>query len=254
MNNKNNVMIRGAFMNNFGTTKKTNRNMYNTYQRCRAAEVIPGGMNLRRYDGKLYAVDPRSPLGVKDLVDALTPGVTLKSLIRIASKLGLPPRDTKERMKAMICDSLKSRKIAEPVLLSVVRSSTNRSASRNNGGLGGNNGGLGGNNGGMGGGNNGGMGGSGAGYNGGMGGSGGMGGGGGSGAGISGGGGAGSGNGAKMSFKPHITLKTANNSYSKNNTGKSRGVMRQNAKLGGPSQQAALNEIRNELNTLSNKI
>jgi hypothetical protein len=231
----NNVMIRGAFMNNFGTTKKTNRNMYNTYERCRAAEVIPGGMNLRKYDGKLYAIDPRSPLSVKDLVETLSPGVTLKTLARVASKLGLPFRDTKERMKAMICDSLKSRKIAEPVLLSSIRtSSANRS--RTNARLNslGNNGRSGGPpqipEGGY----------EGEAPEGGS-----------EGEAPEGGSAPGGSGGTQQSFKPHITLSRSNNS--KNNAN-AMGKMRENAKLGGPSKEAALNQIRSELNTLSNKI
>ena len=112
-----NNMIRGAFLNNFGFTRKSNRVMYNTYQRCRASEVIPGGMNLRRYNGKLYAIDPKSPLSAKDLVEALTKGSTAKTLTRIAGKLGLAFRGSREHTRALICDSLKARKIAEPVLL-----------------------------------------------------------------------------------------------------------------------------------------
>ncbi len=125
-------MIRGAFLNNFGFTRKSNRVMYNTYQRCRASEVIPGGMNLRRYNGKLYAIDPKSPLSVKDLVDALTKGTNVKTLTRIAGKLGLGFRGTREHTRALICDSLKARKIGEPVLLGSSVSKKNKSLMANN--------------------------------------------------------------------------------------------------------------------------
>jgi hypothetical protein len=106
--------------------------MYNTYQRCRASEVIPGGMNLRRYNGKLYAIDPKSPLSVKDLVDALTKGTNVKTLTRIAGKLGLGFRGTREHTRALICDSLKARKIGEPVLLGSSGSKKNKSLVSNN--------------------------------------------------------------------------------------------------------------------------
>ena len=127
-----NNMIRGAFLNNFGFTRKSNRVMYNTYQRCRASEVIPGGMNLRRYNGKLYAIDPKSPLSAKDLVEALTKGSTAKTLTRIAGKLGLAFRGSREHTRALICDSLKARKIAEPVLLGSSGSKKNKSLVTNN--------------------------------------------------------------------------------------------------------------------------
>jgi len=125
-------MIRGAFLNNFGFTRKSNRVMYNTYQRCRASEVIPGGMNLRRFNGRLYAIDPKSPLSAKDLVEALTKGSTAKTLTRIAGKLGLAFRGSREHTRALICDSLKARKIAEPVLLGSSGSKKNRAVMRPN--------------------------------------------------------------------------------------------------------------------------
>jgi len=103
--------------------------MYATYQRCQGTSLIPGGMNIRRYKGKLYALDPRSPLSARDFVCTLSRGTTVRDLTRVANKLGLRFKNSKAETKALICDSLSARKIAEPVLLSSPRS---RNSSVNN--------------------------------------------------------------------------------------------------------------------------
>ena len=134
-------MIRGTFLNNFGFTKKTNRNMYNTYQTCRGASPIPSGMNLRRFNGKLFAIDPKSPLTARDFIELLSRTVSVRGLTRVASKMGLRFKNSKAETKALVCDALKTRKIAEPVLLGSV---THKmiAASVNNGGVMMNNGGA----------------------------------------------------------------------------------------------------------------
>jgi hypothetical protein len=117
-----NNLVRGAFMNNFGTAKKSNKSMYNTYQRCRAADVIPGGMNMRTCDGRMYAVDPRLEmdpirLTIRDLVQVLKASPARKDVSRVATKLGFDFTGSIDQTKAMICDALESHNILEPVLL-----------------------------------------------------------------------------------------------------------------------------------------
>ena len=117
-----NNLVRGAFMNNFGATKKSNKSMYNTYQRCRAADVIPGGMNMRTCDGKIYAVDPRLEmdpirLTIRDLVQVLKANPARKDVSRVATKLGFDFTGSIDQTKAMICDALEAHNITEPVLI-----------------------------------------------------------------------------------------------------------------------------------------
>jgi len=110
-------MIRGTFLNNFGLDKRSNRYMYDTYQRCRGSALVPSGMNIRRYNGKLYAIDPKSPLTARDFVTLLNTQTSVVGLTRVASKMGLRFKHSKAETKALICDALATRKIAEPVLL-----------------------------------------------------------------------------------------------------------------------------------------
>jgi hypothetical protein len=91
--------------------------MYDTYQRCRGSALVPSGMNIRRYNGKLYAIDPKSPLTARDFVTLLNTQTSVVGLTRVASKMGLRFKHSKAETKALICDALATRKIAEPVLL-----------------------------------------------------------------------------------------------------------------------------------------
>jgi hypothetical protein len=125
-------MIKGTFLNNFGFTKGTNLNMYNTYQQCRGTSLIPPGMNLRRFGGKLYAIDPKSPLLIRDFVTTLSRGTTVRGLSRVASKIGLRFKNSKAETKALICDALQARKITEPVLLGILKQSFKKSVNMSN--------------------------------------------------------------------------------------------------------------------------
>jgi len=125
-------MIRGAFLNNFGFTKKSNRNMYNTYQKCRGTSLLPAHMNTGRYAGKVYAIDPRSPLSARDFVELLSRQNSVRSLTRIAAKMGLRFKTSKAETKAVICDALTARKIAEPVLIGGVEARKTKSILANN--------------------------------------------------------------------------------------------------------------------------
>jgi len=74
-------------------------------------------MNLRKFNGKLFAIDPKSPLTARDFIDLLSRTVSVRGLTRVASKMGLRFKNSKAETKALVCDALKTRKIAEPVLL-----------------------------------------------------------------------------------------------------------------------------------------
>ncbi len=235
-------------MNNFGATKKSNKSMYNTYQRCRAADVIPGGMNMRTCDGRMYAVDPRLEmdpirLTIRDLVQVLKANPARKDVSRVASKLGFDFTGSIDQTKAMICDALESHNILEPVLLGS-KGGAKKNASmnmnqlplNNNQGRGNNVNQLptAGNNG----------------HNG------------GSGNQLPGNGGnagnSGSGLPPKMSFKPHITLNSAN----KNNKNRYGNKMAPEENLGnlkpsgirGDPKEALLRNIKNQMSNISRQV
>jgi hypothetical protein len=102
--------------------------MYNTYQRCRGTSLLPAHMDTRRYAGKMYAIDPRSPLSARDFVELLTKQNSVRSLSRIAAKMGLRFKTSKAETKALICDALTARKIAEPVLIGGVEARKTKSS------------------------------------------------------------------------------------------------------------------------------
>ena len=250
-----NNLVRGAFMNNFGTAaaKKSNKSMYNTYQRCRSADVIPGGMNMRTYAGKLYAVDPKLEkdpirLTIKDMVDVLKSKPAVKDVTRVASKLGFDFTGSVDQTKAMICDALEAHNITEPVFLRSTGAGPAKNRMNNNiGGMENNA------RGGMGSGNNargGGM---------------------GSGVEPESGGGGGLGNGNRnqrgsgmppprpMSFKPHITLNSNNKNKKKSNGNRmapeeNLGNLRPGAGIRGDPKEAILRSIKNELSNVRKQV
>lgn len=228
-------------MNNFGTAKKSNKSMYNTYQRCRAADVIPGGMNMRTCDGKIYAVDPRLEmdpirLTIRDLVQVLKASPAMKDVSRVASKLGFDFTGSIDQTKAMICDALAAHNILEPVLLGskgAKRNSMNNMnqlPSANNNQRPGNQ--LPGTNN-----NNGQQGGSGNQVPG------------------NGGNAGNSGSGLPPSFKPHITLNSVNkNKKNKLAPEENLGNLRPTNLRGGNRKEAILRSIKNELNNVRKQV
>jgi hypothetical protein len=89
-------------------------------------------MNTGRYAGKVYAIDPRSPLSARDFVELLSRQNSVRSLTRIAAKMGLRFKTSKAETKAVICDALTTRKIAEPVLIGGVEARKTKSILANN--------------------------------------------------------------------------------------------------------------------------
>ena len=114
--------IQNLYRSNFGMVPpKTNKNTFDIYHKCHSSTLLPSLMNLKKYNGKLYAIDPKSLLTARDFVILLGKGGSLTS---IASKLGLLHVGmTRTETKSLICNALQAMNIAEPVLLGILKKS-----------------------------------------------------------------------------------------------------------------------------------
>jgi hypothetical protein len=123
--------IRALYANNFGNhAPKSNKKILNIYQRCTTSSVLPSAMNIKKYQGKLYAIDPKSPLSVRELV--IVTGKNSPQIFSIAAKLGLRhPALSQSETKSLVCDALKTMGITEPVLLGSSSSKKNSSINTN---------------------------------------------------------------------------------------------------------------------------
>jgi hypothetical protein len=140
--------IRALYANNFGNhVPKSNKKILNIYQKCTTSSVLPSSMNIKKYQGKLYAVDPKSPLSIRELVTLLGRGSP--QIFSVAAKLGLRhPGLSQSETKSLVCDALTTMGITEPVLLgssstkknSSVNTNLNLGQNRNLGNLGNTNG------------------------------------------------------------------------------------------------------------------
>jgi len=84
------------------------------FKACKKTNIMPP-MDYRRCEGKVYLIDPKSPLSIEDFMTVLGPG-QLSDVQRIAKKLGLMTNGTsKSELKSHIIKILQTLNISEPV-------------------------------------------------------------------------------------------------------------------------------------------
>ena len=84
------------------------------FKACKKTNIMPP-MDYRRFEGKVYLIDPKSPLSIEDFMMVLGPG-QLSDVQRIAKKLGLMTNGpSKSELKSNIIKILQTLNISEPV-------------------------------------------------------------------------------------------------------------------------------------------
>ena len=108
-------------------------------KQCKTTNIMPP-MEYRQFKGKMYLIDPKSPLSIKDFVLLLGKGST-DDIKRIAKLIGLVTNSvTKSELKSNIIKILQTLNISEPIEIPVKQVRNKGPPLNNMSGTGGNNG------------------------------------------------------------------------------------------------------------------
>ena len=114
-------------------SKMSLANICHAFKTCKNTNIMPP-MEYRQYKGKMYLIDPKSPISIKDFILLLGNRSTIIDIQRIAKEFKLMTDSiSKSELKSNIIKMLQALNISEPIEIPVRQvNSVNRVSSNNN--------------------------------------------------------------------------------------------------------------------------